>query len=276
MSDVLTNRKNESNSAEHWGVGCIILNNENKILCIQRSDNKQWTSPGGTVDPGETVIDAVIREIKEEAGVDIVNPSYTGMCYTQTEKNGQVIIWNSYAFVCRSFSGEVVIQPTEVLQYKWLSVDELDNYELFPPFVHSLNMLLENSNYYELLVQPEVINKMTALDQKTSIHNPGTNGANGHYDSSGNFVYDKKTDKKPAQSQQATSNVNSIAIVKESYVNYFTKTEDVKILYTVNKGQFTFPSYKQAVQDKICTNEVQYFKIFKEQYVLYEISKKGI
>ena len=290
MSDVLLRIKDTS-EAEHWGVGCIILNEENKILCIQRSDNGQWSSPGGTVDPGETIMDAVVREIKEEVGLDITRPRYIGMCYNRTEKNGQQIIWNAYSFVCRTYSGNVTIQEDEVSQYQWLNLYECLNYDLFKPFLYSLDMMMQCTEYFELLYQPEQVNKMTAIDQKTSIHNPGVNGANGHYDASGNFVYDKKKPsdyksklqamqqrkdpegklQKPAEPNQ---NANNIKVVRESYINYFNKTKDVKAIYTVKDGKFEFPSLQQAIKDGIAKNQLDYFKIFKEQYVLYEISKK--
>lgn len=275
MSDVLLQIKDTS-EAEHWGVGCIILNEENKILCIQRSDNGQWSSPGGTVDPGETIVDAVVREIKEEVGLDITRPRYIGMCYNRTEKNGQLIIWNAYSFVCRTYSGNVTIQEDEVSQFKWLNLYECLQYDLFKPFLYSLDMMMQCTEYFELLYQPEQVNKMTAIDQKTSIHNPGSNGANGHYDSSGNFVYDKKNPSNQTAPQQKPTQVNATTVqnVRESYINYFNKTKDVKAIYTVKDGKFEFPSLQQAIKDGIAKNQLDYFKIFKEQYVLYEISKK--
>ena len=43
---------------------------DGKIVLIQRSDTKQWGLPGGMVDWGEDVSTAVVRELKEETGLD--------------------------------------------------------------------------------------------------------------------------------------------------------------------------------------------------------------
>lgn len=45
--------------------------NERHVLLIQRSDIGVWTLPGGMVDPGETAPAATVRELREEAGIDL-------------------------------------------------------------------------------------------------------------------------------------------------------------------------------------------------------------
>ena len=42
-----------------------------ELLLMQRSDNGQWGLPGGYVEPGESVSQAVVREVREETGVEI-------------------------------------------------------------------------------------------------------------------------------------------------------------------------------------------------------------
>ena len=42
-----------------------------EILLMQRSDNRHWGLPGGYVEPGESVVDATRREVKEETGVSV-------------------------------------------------------------------------------------------------------------------------------------------------------------------------------------------------------------
>jgi diadenosine hexaphosphate hydrolase (ATP-forming) len=51
------------------GAGGVVVNNEGKILLI-RHHNGTWVFPKGHVDPGETPLEAALREVAEEAGVD--------------------------------------------------------------------------------------------------------------------------------------------------------------------------------------------------------------
>jgi len=58
------------------GVGVIIKGESTDILLERRSDNGMWGLPGGGVEPGETVMQTAVREVKEETGLDI---SVTGL-----------------------------------------------------------------------------------------------------------------------------------------------------------------------------------------------------
>ena len=52
-----------------------LIEDENKIL-LQNRVNKDWQGyalPGGHVEPGESFVDAVVREMKEETGLTVIN-----------------------------------------------------------------------------------------------------------------------------------------------------------------------------------------------------------
>ena len=54
---------------------CLIYNEDNYLLQHRtRGDWTGYTFPGGHVEPGESIVDSVIREIKEETGLTILNP----------------------------------------------------------------------------------------------------------------------------------------------------------------------------------------------------------
>lgn len=50
--------------------GAIIRNKNNEILLVQNSKWKNWIIPGGHVEPGESIEESVLREVKEETGLD--------------------------------------------------------------------------------------------------------------------------------------------------------------------------------------------------------------
>lgn len=64
-------------SAARWtrpmtmGVRAIVIDEEDRILLVKHSYVPGWHLPGGAVEPGETTIDAVRRETREECGIEI-------------------------------------------------------------------------------------------------------------------------------------------------------------------------------------------------------------
>src|SRR6266508_3769266 len=53
------------------GGSAIVVGQHGEILLQRRADNDRWALPGGTMDIGETLADAVIREVREETGLDV-------------------------------------------------------------------------------------------------------------------------------------------------------------------------------------------------------------
>ena len=53
------------------GVGVFVIDDSGHVLLEKRSDCGLWGLPGGKIEPGESVADAAVREVKEESGLDI-------------------------------------------------------------------------------------------------------------------------------------------------------------------------------------------------------------
>jgi 8-oxo-dGTP pyrophosphatase MutT (NUDIX family) len=53
------------------GVGVIVRNATGQILLEKRSDNGLWGPPGGRIEPGESVAEAAVREVREETGLTV-------------------------------------------------------------------------------------------------------------------------------------------------------------------------------------------------------------
>jgi len=73
---------------------CMITDSQGNIL-VQDRKKADWPGisfPGGHVEPGESFVNSVIREVKEETGLDIKNPLLCGIKQFQTEENARYVV----------------------------------------------------------------------------------------------------------------------------------------------------------------------------------------
>jgi ADP-ribose pyrophosphatase YjhB (NUDIX family) len=63
-------------------VNVVVANDQGEILLIRRTDNDNWTLPGGAMDIGESIKDAAVREVKDKTGFDINVTVWSGFTPT--------------------------------------------------------------------------------------------------------------------------------------------------------------------------------------------------
>lgn len=122
----------------------IITNEKKQILILQRSATtktlpNQWDIPGGTLEDGEDPAEGVIRETKEEAGLDIKEPSL--FFYTSNvdkEKNKQFV---RLVFITECQGGEVKLNPREHQDYKRIDMSEASKYQTVDYLASCLELL---------------------------------------------------------------------------------------------------------------------------------------
>jgi len=107
----------------------ILLVREDTVLLQRRKDNGLWGIPGGSLEPGESLEGAAIRETLEEVGVVIDELTlfkvYSGKDQFYTYPNGDQIYDVCVAFLSRDFHGELQADPSEVLELAFFPIKKL-------------------------------------------------------------------------------------------------------------------------------------------------------
>jgi 8-oxo-dGTP diphosphatase len=100
------------------GVFAVIFNYEKQILLGHRRDIDWWNLPGGGMESGETVDEAVCREVREETGLEVKVERLVGV-YSKPQKHEVVL-----TFLCQAIGG--TLQPTEeTRENRYFSLDAL-------------------------------------------------------------------------------------------------------------------------------------------------------
>ena len=121
----------------------VIINGDGKILVIHRtstapSNPNKWDFPGGEIDFGEKAIESIIREIKEETGLEISDIKPYDV-ESHIDKNGE--FWTTIAYKTKT-SSENIILSEEHDEFRWVTKEEfmdLDCSERFKQFVTNLD-----------------------------------------------------------------------------------------------------------------------------------------
>lgn len=108
------------NDTFRFGAHAIIFNSEGSVLLLKRTyGNKGWSLPGGSVEPGETIHQALFRECSEELGIDVQDPVLTGFYYHS------VINTQAAIFRCSIPKDAEINLSSEHSDYKWMYLSEI-------------------------------------------------------------------------------------------------------------------------------------------------------
>lgn len=133
---------------------CLIRRGDEYLLQDRvKKDWKGFTLPGGHVEPGESIVDAVVREMKEETGLTVKNPKLCGVkqfpISGESGENGRYLV---FLFVADKFSGEIVSSEEGTMH--WVKIEDLQKVNLVSDFKELLDVMLdENLSEFQYVVE---------------------------------------------------------------------------------------------------------------------------
>jgi 8-oxo-dGTP diphosphatase len=116
------------------GVGGVVIQGS-RVLLIQRGQpplKGEWSIPGGMVELGESLVEGVRREVREETGLE-VEPLEVLCVFDRIQKNGSRIQYHYVIvdYVCRRTGGRLK-SGSDVLDARWVEREDLIRYRVTP------------------------------------------------------------------------------------------------------------------------------------------------
>jgi ADP-ribose pyrophosphatase YjhB (NUDIX family) len=117
------------------GAAILVLDKQDRLLLMKRSDSGCWGLPGGAVEPGEVVENAAKRETLEETELEISEMSlfgvFSGMELYYKYPNGDEVYNVTIIYLSRDWRGGVKINDEHV-EWRWFEADQIPE-DISPP-----------------------------------------------------------------------------------------------------------------------------------------------
>jgi 8-oxo-dGTP diphosphatase len=134
------------NSARQWSIGAsAAVVNEGRVLLVRHTYGEKkgrWALPGGYATHQERIDETVIREVKEETGLEVEVVDVIGLRTRYTVQGGALFV----LFRARPLAGELSATGEEVDRARWFSLDEIEEMgetELLPAACNAVAAALE-------------------------------------------------------------------------------------------------------------------------------------
>jgi len=124
------------------GVHALVRRGDS-VLLLHRSDKKaympgKWDIPGGSLESGESTVETILREVREETGLQIkvnkIRYAYSNKVELPARQTIQIVYEAEYV------SGDVRLNPAEHQEYRWVDIRQMKDYDL----INFVRDMLEN------------------------------------------------------------------------------------------------------------------------------------
>ena len=109
-----------------------LIDADNRVLIAQRPEGKTmaglWEFPGGKIEPGETPEQALVREIREELGIELCLTCLAPFNFASHSYEKFHLVMPLY--LCRTWEGEIT--PREGQKVEWVRATQLSRYPMPP------------------------------------------------------------------------------------------------------------------------------------------------
>ncbi len=128
---------------------CLVQHEDAYLLQDRiKKDWQGYTLPGGHVEAGESIVDAVVREIKEETGLTVLNPTLCGIKQFPIE-GGRYLV---FLFCADQFEGE--LSSSQEGRMYWIKKEELPGINLASGFDELIQVMTNNTlNEFQYIVE---------------------------------------------------------------------------------------------------------------------------
>ena len=124
-------------------VACALIDADNRVLIAQRPEGKQlaglWEFPGGKLEPGERPEHALIRELREELGIEVKEPCLAPLTFASHAYESFHLLMPLY--ICRRWDGVVMSKEGQAL--KWVRPNKLRDYPMPPADIPLIPPLID-------------------------------------------------------------------------------------------------------------------------------------
>lgn len=132
------------------GVSMACFDEQGRLLMADHGGKKGWAIPGGSVDPEDNVADTAVREMLEEANLQ-VEPTriigiYGGPDFLTTYPNGDQVDYKDACIACRVISGDLQPDGDEIAALRFFEPDEIRQMDLYSWMSHILPDVLDQES----------------------------------------------------------------------------------------------------------------------------------